>query len=125
MLGETEAFATIAVKDGERAKSFYRDTLGLDVVEERPGAATYSSGGSKVLVYESEFAGTNKATAATWAVNDLDETVRELKAKGVSFEHYANLPGVKIEGDIHVGDEMRVAWLKDPDGNILSIYGEG
>jgi catechol 2,3-dioxygenase-like lactoylglutathione lyase family enzyme len=123
MLGETEAFATIAVRDGQKAKAFYHDKLGLDLVDERPGASTYSSGGSKVLVYESEYAGTNKATAATWAVKNLDEVVRDLKSKGVAFEHYDNLPGLKVEGDVHVGGDMRIAWLKDPDGNILSIYG--
>jgi hypothetical protein len=46
--------------------------------------------------------------------------VRELKAKGVAFEHY-DLPGLKVEGDVHVGEDMRIAWFKDPDGNILSI----
>lgn len=123
MLGDTDAFATIAVRDGQKAKAFYRDKLGLALVEEGPGASTYSSGGSRLLVYESQYAGTNKATAATWAVKDIDETVRDLKRKGVSFEHYDNLPGLTVEGDVHVGGDMRVAWLKDPDGNILSLYG--
>jgi catechol 2,3-dioxygenase-like lactoylglutathione lyase family enzyme len=123
MLNEAEAIATIPVKDADKARSFYRDTLGLKALDDRPGVATYRSGESKVFVYESDHAGTNEATAATWITGDVDAAVRDLKAKGVSFEHYPDLPGLKIEGDIHVTDdgEMKVAWFKDPDGNILSI----
>jgi hypothetical protein len=72
-------------------------------------------------VYRSENAGTNRATAVTWEVGkQVDKLVRELKAKGVAFEHY-DMPGLKVEGDVHVGEGMRIAWFKDPDGNILSI----
>jgi hypothetical protein len=46
--------------------------------------------------------------------------VRRLKEKGVAFEHY-EMPGMKHEGDVHVGDGMRIAWFKDPDGNVLSV----
>jgi hypothetical protein len=72
-------------------------------------------------LYRSQYAGTNKATAAMWEVGeDVDNIVRELKAKGVQFEHY-DLPGMKREGDIHVIGKIRTAWFKDPDGNILCI----
>jgi hypothetical protein len=46
-----------------------------------------------------------------------------LKSKGVTFEHY-DMPGLSLEGDIHVGQGMKVAWFKDPDGNILNFAGE-
>jgi hypothetical protein len=73
------------------------------------------------VVYESEFAGTNKATSATWGVGDeLETIVQTLKKAGVKFEHY-DLPGLRREGDIHVAGEFRAAWFKDPDGNILHI----
>jgi hypothetical protein len=72
-------------------------------------------------VYESQYAGTNKATAATWIVGaDLEGLVRDLKAKGVTFEKY-DLPGTTRQGDVHVAGKTKVAWFKDPDGNILSI----
>jgi catechol 2,3-dioxygenase-like lactoylglutathione lyase family enzyme len=72
-------------------------------------------------VYRSNYAGTNKATAVTWAVgDDIERVVRELKAKGVAFEHY-DLPDMQRDGDLHIGDGMKVAWFKDPDGNILNI----
>ena len=81
----------------------------------------FKSGKSTVNVYRSQYAGTNEATAATWAVGeDVDNIVQELKAKGVKFEHY-DFPGMKREGDVHVAGKIRNAWFKDPDGNILSI----
>ena len=81
----------------------------------------YRSGSSTILVYQSRFAGTNKATAATWLVGDaLEAIVRALTTKGVVFEHY-DLPETTRQGDVHVSGKTRVAWFKDPDGNILSI----
>jgi catechol 2,3-dioxygenase-like lactoylglutathione lyase family enzyme len=124
MLSDAQAIATIAVKDQSRAKRFYEDTLGLKPEDERDGATTYKTGSTRLFVYESQYGGTNQGTSATWTTDDVDETVRELKGKGVSFEHYGNLPGLKIEGDIHVGEGMRAAWFKDPDGNVLAIVSE-
>jgi hypothetical protein len=83
-------------------------------------AIAFKSGDTIVNVYRSSFAGTNKATAVTWAVDDVDNVVRGLKAKGVTFEHY-DLPDTRREGDVHVSGHIRVAWFKDPDGNILSV----
>jgi len=53
-------------------------------------------------------------------VDDVEGTVRELKAKGVKFEHY-DMPDMKLADDVHVSGDMKVAWFKDPDGNILNI----
>jgi catechol 2,3-dioxygenase-like lactoylglutathione lyase family enzyme len=125
MLGNKDAVATIAVSDMERAALFYEGILGFERSHTMgPGATAYKSGDSSLFVYVSQFAGTNKATAVTWNVgDDLDAIVDDLKRKGVTFEHY-KLPGTKLEGDVHVSDEGRVAWFKDPDGNILSIAGQ-
>jgi predicted enzyme related to lactoylglutathione lyase len=121
MLGNTDAVATIAVKDLARAKPFYEGTLGLTPTEtDEPGVAGYRSGSSNVLVYESAYAGTNRATAATWIVRDVDGTVRALNAKGVAFEHY-DFPDATWEGDVLVAGRIRAAWFKDPDGNVLSL----
>ena len=121
LLRETDAIATIAVKDIERAAKFYEGTLGL----RRSGAegeevVMYDSGDTTINVYKSQFAGTNRATALTWAVDDVEDVVRTLKGKGVNFEHY-DLPDTKREGDVHVSGDVHVAWFKDPDGNILSV----
>ena len=122
MLGDTEAIATVAVRDLKKAAAFYEGTLGLKVkAKEGDEVISYATGSTVLNVYRSEFAGTNKATAVCWAVGSrVDEIARALKAKGVAFEHY-DMPGLRLEGDVHAGQGMRVAWFKDPDGNILNI----
>lgn len=121
MLGGKDAIATIAVKDLEVAKGFYEDTLGLTQIgAEGEEVIVFKSGSSTLNVYRSQYAGTNQATALTWALDNVEDVVRALKAKGVTFEHY-DMPGMKREGDIHVAGNMKVAWFKDPDGNILNI----
>ena len=121
MLGDSDAMATIAVKDLARARKFYEETLGLKRESEgMEGVAEYRSGRSKVVVYESKFAGTNQATSATWEVPDAKAVVDDLASKGVTFEHY-DLPGLTRQGDLHVAGSFKGAWLKDPDGNILHI----
>jgi catechol 2,3-dioxygenase-like lactoylglutathione lyase family enzyme len=122
MLNDKAALATLPVKNIDVARKFYESTVGLTPVStEEPGVVGFRSGNSTVLVYESQYAGTNKATAATWVVGDeVDDVVRALKAKGVKFEHY-DLPDTTRNGDVHVSGRTRVAWFKDPDGNILSL----
>ena len=127
MLGERNVAATLAVTDVAAAAEFYEATVGLTRVDggsPDEDAILYRSGNSAVLVYRSEFAGTNQATAASWAVGDeIEAVVAELKAKGVSFEHY-DLPGTTLEGDIHVLGDFKAAWFKDPDGNILNLVNQ-
>ena len=121
MLGDRDAVANIAVKDLEVAGKFYKDTLGLrQVGAEGQEAIIFKSGKSRINVYRSQYAGTNQATAVTWVVEDVDNVVRALKAKGVTFEHY-DMPGLTREGDVHVAGDLRTAWFKDPDGNILNL----
>jgi catechol 2,3-dioxygenase-like lactoylglutathione lyase family enzyme len=122
MLGQKNALATVAVKDLEVARKFYESKLGLKIAGPTgPEVLTFESGTSKILVYKSQFAGTNQATAVTWVVGEeIDAIVRDLQAKGVAFEKY-DFPGVTHEGDVHVFGRMRNAWFKDPDGNILSV----
>ena len=122
MLDQWDAIANVAVKDLDTARRFYEQTLGLVPVHNEGGELiVYRSGKTVLNVYRSQYAGTNQATAVTWLVGDqLDAVVRQLKERGVRFEHY-DLPGLKREGDVHVGDDMKVAWFKDPDGNILNV----
>ena len=122
MLKDRDAVANLAVRNLEAARKFYEGTLGLEQVgSEGDELIVFKSGNSTLNVYRSEYAGTNKATAVTWAVGkDVEAVVRALKAKGVRFEHY-ELPGMRRDGDIHVAGDMKVAWFKDPDGNILNV----
>ena len=121
MLGYNDAMATIAVKNLTAARKFYEGKLGFKPVHtEGDQAVAYKSGNSQLLVYQSQFAGTNKATAATWMVKDVESLVKELKGKGVGFEHY-DFPGMTRKGDVHIAGKRKNAWFKDPDGNILAI----
>jgi len=121
MLGDHDGMATIAVKNLKSARKFYEGVLGFTAVHtEGDEAIAYKSGKSQLLVYHSQFAGTNKATAATWLVPDVESVVKELKAKGIAFEHY-DFPGMTRKGDVHVAGNLKNAWFKDPDGNILAI----
>jgi hypothetical protein len=122
MLADKSAMATVAVKDIKSAARFYEGTLGLAAVPgPEPSVRSYKTGSSTLLVYESQYAGTNKATGVTWTLGaDLERIVQGLKAKGVAFEHY-DMPGTSLQGDLHVSGDMKVAWFKDPDGNIHSL----
>jgi catechol 2,3-dioxygenase-like lactoylglutathione lyase family enzyme len=123
MLSDHDAMATIAVRDLAAARRFYEDTLGFAAEDANDEVVEYTSGNAKMVVYRSEYAGTNEATSATWGVGKaLDALVAELKRKGVTFEHY-DLPGLTLEGDVHVADGFKAAWFRDPDGNILHING--
>ncbi len=122
MLGKADAKPMIAVTDLDRARQFYEDKLGLKTKDEWGGEGlTMESGDTLINVYKSEFAGTNKATALTFEVDDAEKEVQDLKDKGIFFEHY-DLPGLEPRGDLYVGEGgFKTAWFKDPDGNILSL----
>ena len=124
MLGKADATPMIAVTDLDRARKFYEDALGLEAKEEWGEGVTLESGDTHINLYKSEFAGTNKATALNFDVDDIDKEVSELKDKGVFFEKY-DLPGLEAQGDLYVGEGgFKTAWFKDPDGNILSLIQE-
>jgi len=120
MLSDTNAIATVAVKNLQTAKEFYEGSLGLTAVMEDEEVLTFKSGQSTLFVYRSEYAGTNKATAVTFVAEQVEDMVRTLKGRGVTFEHY-DIPGMTRQGDVHVAGPMKAAWFKDPDGNIFSL----
>ena len=120
MLGKSDATTMVAVSDLDRARKFYEDTLGLKEVDDFGEGFMLKSGDTRLTVYHSEYAGTNKATALTFDVEDIDSEVRDLKDNGISFEHY-DMEGLQRDGDIYRGENMKTAWFKDPDGNILSL----
>lgn len=125
MLSHCESIATCPVRDIQRAAEFYEGTLGLTRIHSEGGQAfSYRTGASTLLVYQSGYAGGNEATAVTWSVGeDLDAIVDDLSRKGVAFEHY-EMPDTRLEGHIHVSGRLRVAWFRDPDGNIHSLVAE-
>lgn len=122
MLSDHAGLATVAVRDFAAAKRFYGETLGLKELESGESeVATYRSGGSSIVVYRSDFAGTNRATSVTWGVGkDFDAIVAALQKRGVPFEQY-DLPGMTRSGDVHRAGDFKAAWFRDPDGNILHV----
>jgi catechol 2,3-dioxygenase-like lactoylglutathione lyase family enzyme len=126
MLENIDAIATVAVRNLDAARPFYERTLGLKPIDaEGEEVIVYRCGKSSLNVYRSEFAGTNKATAVTWNVGGaIDDIVASLRNKGVAFEHY-DMPGLTRQGDLHICGGMKVAWFKDPDGNILNLHNGG
>jgi catechol 2,3-dioxygenase-like lactoylglutathione lyase family enzyme len=124
VLANTPLAAALPASDLERAKRWYSEKLGLEPIEEDEyGGAHYEAGGSQFLVFLSPFAGTNQATAAAFSVDNFDEIIDQLRAKGVSFEDvdFGEL-GKTVDGVISTPDGSgKAAWFKDSEGNILSV----
>ncbi len=126
MLNDHDSSAIVAVTDLARARGFYEAVLGLEPAEEdgagdpAPDMVVYRTGGTRLVVYQSEYAGSNLANAVVWDVgDDLDAIVAALEAKGAAFEHYPEIG--RLEGNVHVAGPCRLVWLKDPDGNVLHL----
>ena len=122
MLKDHDSAAIVAVRDLDRARGFYGDVLGLELADEgaEEGVLVYRTGATRLVVYASDHAGTNRANAVVWGVGDeLAAIVAALEANGAAFEHY---PGIgRLEGNVHHAGGAELVWLKDPDGNILHI----
>ena len=120
MLNDKDAVATVAVKNLETARKFYEDTLGLPKVMENEEVLTFKTGKSMLFVYRSHTPAPTRRRRPRGSPKRSIRLVRTLKGRGVNFEHY-DLPNMTRQGDVHVAGTMRVAWFKDPDGNIFSI----
>jgi catechol 2,3-dioxygenase-like lactoylglutathione lyase family enzyme len=120
MFENSIAMATLPASDIERARRFWHDVFGLDPVRQDVGGDFYVIGGVGVLVYESQFAGTNKATAFSIMSDDLDRDMTALRVKGVMFHEY-DLPDIKTENGVVDMDGERGAWFDDSEGNIIAL----
>lgn len=118
-----QMFASLPASDIGRARSWYESVLGVEPMDVGDGAvALFTAGGSAFMVYESEFAGTNRATAAGLAVADFDAAITELRARGVIFEEYDLGPDTTfVDGVATQEDGRRSAWFTDSEGNILVV----
>ena len=124
-LAEAGIVAIVPVSDVEAAIRFYGDTLGLELQERRDDLpenreAEFEAGHGTLLFYESVGAGKSRHTVAGFRVDDVDATVATLRERGVEFEDY-NLPELKTEGGVAAVGDVRAAWCRDPDGNLLAI----
>lgn len=127
-MGLADKFVTACViaKDVAAAKAFYTEKLGLkEVPGPDDGGVLLEAGmGSKIFIYKSD-ASKPQNTVASFSVDDVLATVKELKANGVEFETY-DMDPIKTDEDniAHLGD-LQAAWFKDPEGNILGINNQG
>lgn len=123
MLSSATITANIPASDLSRAREFYAETLGLTPSVEMDGVMLIyrTEGGSSFSVYQTDYAGQAGHTIAQWHVDDVDEEVRNLEAKGVTFEQY-ELPGVTWNDNVaSMGEMGKAAWFKDSEGNVLCI----
>lgn len=114
---------TLPASDLDRAKAWYASVLQLEPVDTtEDGSAWYEVDGTRFLLYQSRFAGTNQATAAAIGVDDVEATVAELRARGAVFEDYDLGEDFRtVDGILTMPDGRKMAWLKDSEGNILGI----
>lgn len=124
MLKDAPVAATIPASDIAVSKQFYSETLGLGEPKTfQEGSLMFECGqGTSLLVYPTaQNAGKSPATCAGWNVTDIAAVVAELIGKGVTFEQYDQPPIKTDESGIATLGDLKAAWLKDPDGNILAI----
>ena len=128
-LAEAGIVAIVPVSDVEAAIRFYGETLGLELQERRDDLpenreAEFRAAQGTLLVYESVGAGKSRHTVAGFRVDDVDATVTALRERDVEFEDY-DLPELKTEGGVAAVGDVRAAWCRDPDGNLLAIESVG
>jgi catechol 2,3-dioxygenase-like lactoylglutathione lyase family enzyme len=126
MFASTKAFSGFAVDDLQRARQFYSETLGLktSVLDEENGLMVLHLAGDRdTLVYQKPDHRPASYTILNFAVDNIDETVEELSARGVRFERYDGFE--QDEKGIARGQGPNIAWFKDPAGNVLSVLQEG
>jgi predicted enzyme related to lactoylglutathione lyase len=114
---------TLPAADLDRAKAWYSKILDLEPVEIEPmGEVWYEVGGSRFMVYSSQFAGTNQATAAGLLVDDVEATVARIKSRGASPEDYDFGEDFRtVDGIMTLPNGRKAAWVKDSEGNILGL----
>ena len=121
MLKNAPVHATIPCADLERAKAFYADKLGLTPSSDQPGGAFYDAGdGTRFFLFPSQGAASGTHTQMGFRVPDIETTVRDLKARGVTFEEY-DFPTFDKATSIAQTGPVRSAWFKDSEGNLLGV----
>jgi catechol 2,3-dioxygenase-like lactoylglutathione lyase family enzyme len=125
VLEKSEIAAIVPVSDVDKAVEFYGSTLGLQLDVRRDDLpenkeAEFRAGDGTLVVYESVAAGQSRGTLAGFRVDDIDAVVAGLRERGVAFEDY-DLPDLKTENGIAQIGNLRAAWARDPDGNIIAF----
>ena len=119
-LGSQKLMAFVATRDPVRARSFYRDTLGLRLLSEDGFALVFDAHGTMLRVTTVHELALAKYTVLGWEVSDIVAAARDLESAGVKLEQY----GFKEQDERGIWtapDGTKVAWFRDPDGNVLSL----
>jgi catechol 2,3-dioxygenase-like lactoylglutathione lyase family enzyme len=122
MLANAKAYSGLAVRDMEEARRFYGEALGLKTSEEYGLMWLHLAGGRDTLVYEQSDATPASFTILNFEVDDIDEAVDALAARGVRFERYEGV--AQDEKGVFRDEGPYIAWFKDPSGNVLSVLQE-
>jgi catechol 2,3-dioxygenase-like lactoylglutathione lyase family enzyme len=128
VLADSHVATRLPAKDLDRARTFYRDKLGLEPAEERPGGLLYNCASGSFVLFASNGAASGDHTQMAFTVTDLDAVVTELRTRGVVFEEY-DFPGFRTEAGIaditgnypSKGTGERGAWFHDSEGNLIGI----
>ena len=122
MLQQSPMYAYIPVKDVARARQFYEQKLGFKPKMETAGGVVYDcAGGTSCFLYPTPNAGTSQASQAFWSVQDVDAEIQALKARGVQFERYDDMPGERSPQGAVTAGGAKAAWFKDSEGNIMAL----
>jgi catechol 2,3-dioxygenase-like lactoylglutathione lyase family enzyme len=119
MFTNTKAFSGFAVDDVEKAREFYGETLGLKVSDENGLLTLHIAGDRPTLVYPKPDHAPANYTILNFPVDDIDQAVDELVARGVQFERYEGFD--QDEKGVFRAEGPPIAWFKDPAGNVLSV----
>jgi catechol 2,3-dioxygenase-like lactoylglutathione lyase family enzyme len=121
MLKNYASSAIVPCTDLARAKAFYGEILSLPLIADHGNGFVFATGETKLNIYRSDYAGTNKANAVIWAVgDDIEAIAAALRAKGVTLDEYPEGFDKVVEG-VHVRGALSVIWFRDPDGNVLHV----
>lgn len=120
MLGDYPIDVVLLATDLDATRDFYRDMVGLEILNENPNAVTFKCGGNQLAITKSTVGTSDDQTQAAWRVRDLDAELATLRSRGVKIEEY-DLPGLKtVDGIADIGF-ARIAWFIDPAKNCLGI----
>jgi predicted enzyme related to lactoylglutathione lyase len=120
MLASAKLVGFVATTDYDRARAFYEGGLGLDFVSLDQFALVMRAGAHHIRISKAQGFTPRQGTVLGWEVGDIEAAVDWLSARGVAFEKYPFVQD-QARGIWTTPDGSRVAWFKDPDGNVLSL----
>ncbi len=120
MLTDASVMPFVGTAKPDKARAFYGESLCLTLLADEPFALVFRTGNGTLLVSKVENCMPAPYTVRGWRVLDIDAEIDSLSARGIAFERFDGLPQ-DARGTMNFGDGTRVAWFRDPDGNLLSL----